>query len=884
MPATKPTKEPLSLFTVLKEEFEHGGKQFTGNPASPTDLYAEFHKQPRTALCLSGGGVRSATFSLGVLQGLARASCNGRSLLNQFDFLSTVSGGGYAGSWLSTWAVNAERAGAQDGPSQVAADLGARPNVQGNPEQPPLQYLRRYAAFLDPKIGLLSADSWTLASIILRNLLLNWLLLVPLLLAVLLLPDIYRRILDIGVSAATNQAMLWLAAAMAAIATAYIFYQLPSFYSLNRGKDDPNSGGGPGLFQAVALLPLLMAAVLLSLHWAWSVSAKDPYHWWQFMLFGGGVHAGGTLLAALLTSVRIRKPALKPFLAILIAGGSGMVAGWLAYLASGFFGRPLSLSFFACLGVPLIVASFGIAAMLGVGFASQITSDADREWWARAGAWLLIVICGWLVAVSIVLYGPALLMNGYRLLITATGAAATGGLASKLGFSASTSAGRNSGDPASAANMPSWKDLVAKLAGPVFLILLVAVLAFSNHALLDLVGPEFPWIPPTCLHITAGIGWLLIAFLSSWVLNVNRFSLHAMYRDRLVRTYLGASRQARSRTVNPFIDLDEADNVWMKDLSAHGPLHIVNIALNLVSGDNLAWQQRKAESFTVSRLHVGSSQLDGQQGYQPTISYGGPHGLSLGSAIAISGAAASPNMGYHSSPALTFVMTLFNARLGWWLANPGRSGRGAWKKNGPTLALQPLLNEAFGRTNDKSWWVYLSDGGHFENLGIYEMVLRRCQTIVVVDASQDSEYDFEDLANAVRKVRVDLGITIDFPNGLMMYAKHDVRNRYVAVGRIYYPENPRPSYLLYVKPCLNGSEPVDVGTYAREEPSFPQQGTEELWFNESQFESYRRLGLHIVDQLLVKQATGLNAPIGAYLVGAANEYLEPSVVALEPPN
>jgi hypothetical protein len=209
-------------------------------------------------------------------------------------------------------------------------------------------------------------------------------------------------------------------------------------------------------------------------------------------------------------------------------------------------------------------------------------------------------------------------------------------------------------------------------------------------------------------------------------------------------------------------------------------------------------------------------------------------------------------MGYHSSPVISFVMMLFNARLGWWLANPGEPGRGAWNKDGPTNSLFPILNEMLGRTNDESDWVYLSDGGHFENLGLYEMVLRRCATIVIVDGSGDPDYNFEDLGNAIRKVRVDLGISIEFGDGIPIYGPRDVRNRYCAVGRIRYDladSNGSMGRILYVKACLNGTEPVDVRHYAANNPDFPQQGTEQLWFDEAQFESYRRLGSHIIQQI-----------------------------------
>jgi hypothetical protein len=122
----------------------------------------------RSALCLSGSGIRSATFGLGVLQGLAR-----RNLLNQFDYLSTVSGGGYIGSWLTAWIRRDPQ-----GLNGVCAQLVQQNNTSA-PEPEQISWLRNYSSYMSPRLGLLSADSWTLIGIYLRNLMLNWLVLLP---------------------------------------------------------------------------------------------------------------------------------------------------------------------------------------------------------------------------------------------------------------------------------------------------------------------------------------------------------------------------------------------------------------------------------------------------------------------------------------------------------------------------------------------------------------------------------------------------------------------------------------------------------------------------------------------------------------------------------
>jgi hypothetical protein len=221
--------------------------------------------------------------------------------------------------------------------------------------------------------------------------------------------------------------------------------------------------------------------------------------------------------------------------------------------------------------------------------------------------------------------------------------------------------------------------------------------------------------------------------------------------------------------------------------------------------------------------------------------------------MSISGAAVSPNRGTQSSPTFTFLMTLFNARLGWWMGNPAKS---KYAKASPRVSILSLLREALGRTNAGHSYVYLSDGGHFDNLGLYEMVLRRCRYIIVCDASADGNYGFGDLANAVRKVRIDLGIPIDPLKTTYVGPQQDERyGRYCAWGHIRYQdvdggdEKSSMGFLLYIKPCVLADCPPDVHNYAKLHTSFPHETTADQFFSESQFESYRALGRHVIGKI-----------------------------------
>ena len=239
-------------------------------------------------------------------------------------------------------------------------------------------------------------------------------------------------------------------------------------------------------------------------------------------------------------------------------------------------------------------------------------------------------------------------------------------------------------------------------------------------------------------------------------------------------------------------------------------------------------------------------------------------GISLGSAITISGAAASPNMGYHSSPLVTFILTLLNVRLGAWLGNLGKAGDHTFQLGYPESSVRPIVDEAFGLTNDTSPYVYLSDGGHFENLGLYEMVLRRCHFIVVSDAGQDPECSFADLGEAVRKIRIDFGIPIQF-EPMTIYPRSAIdalksagqKGHNCAIGRIRYSvvdpdidgKKAPDGIIIYMKPACYGEEPRDIYEYFKRSETFPHESTADQFFSESQFESYRMLGTYVMETL-----------------------------------
>jgi hypothetical protein len=199
-------------------------------------------------------------------------------------------------------------------------------------------------------------------------------------------------------------------------------------------------------------------------------------------------------------------------------------------------------------------------------------------------------------------------------------------------------------------------------------------------------------------------------------------------------------------------------------------------------------------------------------------------------------------------------MTLFNVRLGWWLGNPGLAGNDTYERRNPKVSIAPLVRELTGNSNDKYEYVYLSDGGHFENLGLYEMVLRRVHRIVVSDGTGDPTFEYESLGNAIRKIRIDLGIEIEIEEIGIIPPTEKGPGKYCAFGEIKYKgvdgPNAENGKLLYIKPVVYKNEgPRDVLNYSTTSGTFPHETTADQFFNESQFESYRRLGLFAIEEI-----------------------------------
>lgn len=869
------------------------------------------------ALAFSGGGIRSATFNLGILQGLAK-----HDLLPKFDYLSTVSGGGYLGAWFAAWVY-------RDGLLLKVQDR-LNPEKSADPrgeEVRPIRWLRMFSNYLSPNSSMMSSDSWTVGLTWFRNTFLNQLIILLLVCSILLLGfctflywnDNFWPQNTSASNAFTIFSVLLIGGALVAGLGmgAYRTDLFPSSY-----LKTPN----PYLITNILVILSFLTAFWVS---SWLFHNNIPIE--SFVLIEkfqtlSGIVVIGTL-SLIIVAVLGRYEANLPgknlkekighgFLALIFTVLSAILgvvfltlAWWLInYLAQSastdswenlrelynnesfnwarfFKTREFIARLVFIIGPPLIIEVLSITVIFRMALLGNYFPDSRREWWARVGAlahrlvlvWIFLGIIGLLggkilevLFITMSVYLTTIAGGWVALLITAI----------RLAYSSETPTQENGSKSVGL----KVKNILVRVAPYLFMVglLLIAskviyLILNDNRFNIDLqyqnvnLSKEFLL---TCAFV-------FVTLILTWRVGVNEFSMHHFYRNRLMRGYLAATRRRsdRKRTANSFTGFDDKDDLKLCSLITekgyHGPYLIINTTLNASQVTDLDRQDRKGESFAFTPLFCGfdisptrssvnQKYNSHDYGYRLTKQYAyeaknlpngkeEPGGPNLSTVMAISGAAANPNMGTHTSAATAFLLTLFNARLGWWMGNPrGQS----YKKSDPNLGLAYLVYDLLGRTSTAKDFVCLSDGGHFDNMGLYELIRRRVRVILLGDAEQDKHLNCEGLANTIRRCRIDFGVEIIIDN-IADITKKDKKTGYsvcqYALGTIWYPEDPagEPSgSLIYLKSSMNGKEPVDVKEYSEINHDFPHQSTADQFFSEAQFESYRRLGLHIIETAL----------------------------------
>jgi hypothetical protein len=391
---------------------------------------------------------------------------------------------------------------------------------------------------------------------------------------------------------------------------------------------------------------------------------------------------------------------------------------------------------------------------------------------------------------------------------------------------------------------------------------------------------DWTWLPETRLGLIVRL--TVVSWAIMLCLRANGYSLHRLYRDRLSKAFLVSAlpeldvrANGKTRSMETWKlkrlrnkaraedDCPPLDTIRLSELqSSTGPYPLINAALNVQGSLEANRRGRNADFFVFTPDYVGSDLTE----YAPVKRMEALDSrLDVATAMAISGAAASANMGGNTVRILSPTLSLLNIRLGYYLANPRYVGAKPsllrwWHE---TLDRFYLFIEMFNGLTEERETVYLTDGGHIENLGIYSLLKRKCGFILAIDSEADPELSCESLLQMERYARIDLGIRIVLP--WEQIAQHSCAvsdtlpdgpapcdaGPHCAIGWILYPDGSR-GLLVYVKSSLSGDEKDYILDYAKRNPAFPHETTGDQFFSEEQFEMYRGLGFHMMDGLFGK--------------------------------
>lgn len=870
-------------------------KQYLDDRRRKNDLPTLEEDPDLWGLAFSGGGVRSATFCLGVMQAL---TSDVKRLMKRFDYLSTVSGGGYIGSCLSSLLSGNPKTGLDCGNSPFT---GLRDNDEYT-EAPEAQlsvrhqihHLRTHGEYLIPRSRLLSRDMQrALGSVF---------------------PGIFH----------TVTLFLLVFVALVAVTHLVLGGMDPGFETLAPNvtveAGDAELNGGDAKVRACHAEAKEGDAKKLG---AIDVVKTVPREWWKqrvapplVKLRDDALHWGWPAVLALavlaavwnLAAVRNATRLAHKFKATEYAKQHPIRSGWSAEdeRESRFVGRfnwwSLWLTVGLMLGLVIAGHAFGQSAHLlaimlvpltlaAVGFFfSHVSTYVWESKFAR-DSWRP---CGKdeveenAKSTDVQSGGPARGESRFRRSLYASirGACLLG-----LALSAATPivlivlfslaalplklfwslawlaiaylASRRSGGPA-VMQLGGW--LKRPLANAGVLLFLAFGFAEISALLLDFYRDYGFNIIVMSMLLAADSIALFVVF--SKVIDANRISPHYFYRDRLTEAYLKTdARVLRDKDDPgqgmPLKVLRDSENLRLCDLgidNGRGPYHLIVAALNLSGSKELNRKSFLSEHFIFSRDFVGSRVT----GWVPTSIYRGGS-TRLARAMTIAAAAVGSAMGPNTFAAQAFVMTLFNVRLGFWVDNPWIYKGGVPTKPRWKLVFWPryLACEAFGRPTARMPRVNVSDGGHTgDNIALLPLLARRCKVIVVCDAEEDGDYTFDSFNNAVRMAQTEENISIDIDLTQIMNRRKTVggykaSKASVAVGKVEYPRisSKDPAFtgrLVYIKASVNRIDvPVHVANYAKGHSNFPHETTADQFFDDAQFEAYRALG-----ECLGKQAAG----------------------------
>lgn len=370
---------------------------------------------------------------------------------------------------------------------------------------------------------------------------------------------------------------------------------------------------------------------------------------------------------------------------------------------------------------------------------------------------------------------------------------------------------------------------------------------------------------PTYTDVLIVAGALVCVLVLALRVHNRHYSMHLLYRERLNSAFaLRRTRDRAGRIIAQPIGYGERlyfskiGTANPPDRAGRLPKLIVCCAVNLTSDEVPAG--RFAASFTFEHDRSGGPLFDYRQTrrYEETCDLPGTQ-LTMPSIMAVSGAALSPLMGRFTYPPLRFLMALTNVRLGVWIKNlqhaswdsgdpppepRGRIARAAalirrrWREPGALY----VLREALGGLKSTHRFIYLTDGGHWENLGLVELLRRRCTHVLCFDASCDRTGAGLDIGRAIALARSELGADIQLNPRSVMPDAHGSSDAHAVAGAIRYPDQSQEAKLVYARAVLTEESSWDLHAFKARDGQFPNHPTSRQMFTDEQFEAYRTLG------------------------------------------
>lgn len=825
----------------------------------------------RAGLAFSGGGIRSATIALGLSEALAS-----RGRLYAFDMVSTVSGGGYFGSFLRALHVSrgdpeAEQKLVPDRAALAEATMTSLPDQQyfrgdpgpsnfvapGRAVKNPLWWLRENGRYLAP--GGMSDYGFALVYMVR-----GWVSLLVFLLAIALIAFAALQVALIALAAHVygwdGGTLAWLhtssihtplfpillAAALAGTGVAGAYW-LATPLSYARDHESASARNGPyKVAGLVAFLLLVLAGLFAAGPWGWIPADPTAQGWVLTLKFA----ISAALVSAAITAWRTRGSTQLDFR----REQTRLLAGYSAAL--------LVLAVLTAIDwAALSLRSYFDAG--GKGLADVFKTGALSGALASALSFLIAKLPDWL-----------------------------GGKESGIG-----------------------KFLVANarhFALAAALLILLAIALLADVLAIKLAWRGQAWIAtnpvewPVLGAVVGLVGFVALLFAGSRNF-ANLLALTPFYGSRLTRTFVGGSNvhrldvNHRSEVTKGLKDDDLPIQAYM-EADCAAPLHLINVTRNRTVGEAIGQSRidvarddplvresaldprgRLASFESGLTLHDrhGDRMVFGPFGMRVGAEFYGWNDLrnppSLGLLCAISGAAVGAGMGRLTSLGSAMAFTLANVRLGFWWPEQRRPGD-------PPPSLTParalpglacLMRELLGRFGTRDHW-FLSDGGHSENTGVLTLLERGCRFILACDNGQDAGYMFGDLEILIRTARTDIGMEVEvvdstrfpksfapiaecFHNGTpgdwreqarkpgatsfaLLLKASDIARR---VNGVWKRRRGGEAWIVWIKPARFEGLPADIATYADLNPDFPQQSTGNQFFDEAQWESYRRLGFEM---------------------------------------